>query len=179
MPELSNYHKAVAKWLIIVLVVTALAVTGIKYPEPDDIPPFPGPVDAIVPLGTTNLSDLSLSGTLGVDGASTLTGNTDVGGTLNYGTNNLYPVGYASSGQQLVYGTSLVTGTLAVSHGLTTVTFCLATLGEDPTAAGTTAAYVTTLVSSNTCTVKVWQDDMVTASDETNVDVHWLVVGAP
>lgn len=115
----------------------------------------------------------------GSTGNTAIDGTLDVAGTLQYGANNLYPVGYASSGQQAVYGTSNVTGTLSVPHGLTTVTFCLATMGEDPTAGAGDGAYVTVAVAGNACTVKVWQDDFVTAATETNVAVHWLVIGAP
>lgn len=117
------------------------------------------------------------------DGTNVLTvsnaGNVDAAGTLQYGANNLYPVGYSASGQQLVYGTATITGTAVIAHGLTTVTFCQATLGEDPTAGAGEAAHVTVTVAANVCTAKVWQDDFVTAASETNVDVHWLVIGAP
>lgn len=117
------------------------------------------------------------------DGTNVLTvsnaGNVDAAGTLQYGANNLYPVGYSASGQQLVYGTATITGTAVIAHGLTTVTFCQATLGEDPTAGAGDGAHVTVTVAANVCTAKVWQDDFVTAASETNVDVHWLVIGAP
>jgi len=112
-------------------------------------------------------------------GNITTTGALEVGGVIEYGTDDLNPVGFASSGQQLVYGSSLLTTSGTLTHGLTTVTFCMAMLGEDPTSAGTTAAYVTIVVAGNVCTAKVWQDDMVTASDEADVDVIWFAVGAP
>jgi hypothetical protein len=86
---------------------------------------------------------------------------------------------YATSGQQLVTGTSLVTGTATASHGLTTVTFALCTLGEDPTGGAGDGAMCSVTVSANVVTLKVWQDDFVTAATETNVDVHWLAVGTP
>jgi hypothetical protein len=101
----------------------------------------------------------------------------DISGTFNYGTNNLYPVGYASSGQQLVYGTDTITGTATPAHGLTTVTFCLCSLGSDPDDDAGDAAMCTTAVSSNVCTLKTWQDDFVTAATEADIPVHWLVVG--
>lgn len=106
-------------------------------------------------------------------------GAVDIASTFNYGANDLYPVGYASSGQQIVYGTASVTDTLAAPHGLTTVTFCLASLADAPSAASTNAAYVTTSVSGNVCTLQVWQDDLVTASGEAGSNVLWLVIGAP
>jgi hypothetical protein len=37
----------------------------------------------------------------------------------------------------------------------------------------------TVTVSANVVTLKVWQDDFITAATETDVDVHWLVVGVP
>lgn len=105
--------------------------------------------------------------------------NTDVAGTLQFGASNFYPVGYASSGEQIIVGTASITGTLAAPHGLTTVTFCLASLGEDPTAGAGDAAHVSVAVSANVCTLKAWQDDFVTAATETDVAVHWLVIGTP
>jgi hypothetical protein len=127
--------------------------------------------------GTPDVSldgeDAYVEGTLEVDG------NTTLDGTLQYGADDLYPLGYASSGQQAVYGTASITGTATAVHGLTTVTFCLCTLGEDPTAGAGDGAMCTVAVSANVCTLKVWQDDFVTAATETSVDVHWVVIGAP
>jgi len=104
--------------------------------------------------------------------------NIDASGYINYGSNDLYPLGYASDGQQVVVGTDLITGTATAAHGLTTVTFCLCTLGEDPETGAGDAAACTTAVATNVCTVKAWQDDF-TAATETDVVVHWLVVGTP
>lgn len=111
-----------------------------------------------------------------VDGA---TGNVTSEGTLQYGADDLYALGHATSGLQSVYGTASITGTATAAHGLTTVTFCMATLGEDPTDGAGDAAHVSVAVSSNVCTLKAWQDDFVTAASETDVAVHWLVIGAP
>jgi hypothetical protein len=90
-----------------------------------------------------------------------------------------YPLGYTTSGSQLIYGTSTITGTATAAHGLTTVTFAACTLGEDPTAGAGDGAMCTVTVAANVVTLKVWQDDFVTAATETDVDVHWLVVGVP
>ena len=86
---------------------------------------------------------------------------------------------YGSSGERAVSSTESITGTATVSHGLTTVTWALCILGEDPTAGAGEAAHVTVAVSGNTVTAKVWQDDFVTAATETDVDVHCLVIGTP
>jgi hypothetical protein len=106
------------------------------------------------------------------------TGNTDIAGTLQYGANNLYPVGFASSGQQAVYGTSTFTTTATATHGLTTVTFALCTLAEDPEVGAGDAALCSVAVSGNTVTLKLWQDDF-SAATEASVVVNWLVIGAP
>lgn len=86
---------------------------------------------------------------------------------------------YGSSGDKLVTTTESITGTVTVAHGLTTVTWALCVLGEDPTSGGGEAAHVSVAVSGNTVTAKVWQDDFVTEATETEVDVHCLVVGTP
>lgn len=86
---------------------------------------------------------------------------------------------YGSSGEQLVVGTDQITTTATAAHGLTTVTFALCTLGEDPTSGANEAAMCTVVVSGNTVTLKIWQDDFVSAATETDVDIHWLVVGTP
>jgi hypothetical protein len=123
--------------------------------------------------------NLDGEGTLNVAGASTLTGNVDMVGTLQYGADDLYPVGFASSGQQAVYGTDAITGTATAAHGLTTVTFALCALGEDPTSGAGDGAMCTVAVSGNVATLKIWQDDFITAATETDVVVQWIVVGAP
>ena len=110
-----------------------------------------------------------------IDGA---TGNITGEGTFQYGADDLYPVGFASSGQQAVYGTSTITGTEVAAHGLTTVTFALCTLGEVAETGAGDAAAVSLAISSNVVTLATWQDDF-TAATETDVVVHWLVIGAP
>lgn len=137
------------------------------------------------PTLTLNGEDAYVEGTFEVDGASNLAGamtlgsTLDVASTLNYGTSNHYPLGHASSGLQAVQGTASITTTGTAAHGLTTVTWCLATMGEDPTAGAGDAAHVTVAVAANACTLKAWQDDFVTAATETEVAVHWLVIGTP
>jgi len=102
----------------------------------------------------------------------------DVAGAINYGANDLYPVGFASDGQQAIYGTDSITTSATASHGLTTVTFCLCTLGEDAGTGAGDAASCSVAVATNTCTIKLWQDDG-TAATEADVAIQWLVIGAP
>ena len=123
--------------------------------------------------GVTNLTNLELAGTLDV------AGNTDLVGTLNYGANNLYVIGHDTSGEQFIYGTESITGTAEVAHGLTTVTYALCTMAEDPTVGAGEGATCSLTISTNTVTVKVWQDDNVTAATETEVDVNYFIIGTP
>lgn len=158
---------------IIGVIALVLVAFGVLRPDAAPETAVVTPESDIVQLGATNFDDLELSGNLDV------TGNTTVTGTLTYGSNDLNPLGYGSSGQQLVYGTASMTGTFTVTHGLTTVTFAVCTLGEDPGAGAGDAAMCTVTVSGNVVVVKNWQDDFVTAATETTTPTHWLVVGAP
>lgn len=117
---------------------------------------------------------VATGGEIQIESGATL--DVQSGATFNIGTK--YPVVYASAGQQIVYGTSTLTTTATAAHGLTTVTLCLCTLGEDPETGAGDAAACTTAVSANVCTLKTWQDDFAAAT-EADVVVHWLVVGAP
>jgi len=90
-----------------------------------------------------------------------------------------FPLGYATTGSQLVYGSDAITGTATAAHGLTTVTFAVCTLGEDPEAGAGDGAMCTVSISANVVTLDIWQDDFVTAATETDVIIHWLVVGVP
>lgn len=156
-----NSLLAIAAAVLLVALVLFLMYSGAGIGVVGEDP------DEIVGLGTTHFSGLAV------------TGNTDLAGTLQYGSDDLYPVGYGSSGQQLVYGTSSITGTATAVHGLTTVTFALCVLGEDPTSGSGESAYCTVVVSGNTVTLKAWQDDFVTAATEADTAIQWLVVGAP
>jgi len=122
-------------------------------------------------------STLDVSGAISDGGGDLVIGdNADITGTLQYGADDLYPVGYASSGQQAVYGTTAITGTATAAHGLTTVTFALCTLGKQQDA---NTAGCSLVVNSNTVTLYTYEDDNTTQSTEASVPVHWLVIGAP
>lgn len=95
-------------------------------------------------------------GTLGVTGAVTVTGNTDLSGTLQYGANDLYAVGHASSGKAIVAGIGTVSaeGYVAVAHGLTTVDAVLTSLCTIPSA---TFASASAIITGTTVTVHSWR----------------------
>lgn len=113
---------------------------------------------------------------VGATPASTpVAGAASIAGALTF-SGGRSPLAGASAGLKAVTGTNTVTGTLSVSHGLTTVTWCLATLGEDSVG---TKAGVTTAVAGNACTVKVWNSALTPAASSAGAIVHWLVIGAP
>lgn len=123
---------------------------------------------------TNNLLTLEANG-----GADVLTvdndGNTDAAGTLQFGADNLYPLGYASSGQQIVCGATTLTGTEEITPaGLTSVTYVIATQVTAPAA---TAAFLTSADTSETSfTLSSWEADYDAGS--TPVEVHYCAIGA-
>jgi hypothetical protein len=126
---------------------------------------------------TQSGKDLEVGDDLTVYDDTVLTDDVDVGGDLNFGGSNLYPLGYTNTNYQIVAGTASITGTLAVSHGLTEIITAICTLGEDPTSGGGDGAMCTATISGSTVTLKVWQDDFVTEATETGVDVHYAILG--
>jgi hypothetical protein len=102
-------------------------------------------------------------------------GAVDFASTVNYGTDNLYPLGYASSAQQMVCGTSGVfteTSAVAVS-GITTITYALVTQITDPASTG---AFLTVdAPTTSTLTINSWETDATTGT--TGVNAYYCVVG--
>ena len=147
--------------VVVLLAITALASCDTLIPQ------------GVMGAGVTNLTNLELAGTLDVGG------NTDLVGTLNYGANNLYLIGHSASGEQFFFGVQNITTSETVTHGLTTVTYALCTMAEDPTSGVGDAVFCTVAVSGNAVTLKTWQDDYVTGATEIDVAVMYLIIGTP
>ena len=118
-------------------------------------------------------------GVEGLTNSDSLVVDSVTAGEVVFGDDDLYPVGFATDGQQLVYGVQDVTTSEVAAHGLTTVTWAICNLAEDPAATAGAGAHCTVSVAANEVTINVWQDDFVTAATEADVAVHWLVIGAP
>lgn len=104
-------------------------------------------------------------------------GNTDVAGTLQFGADDNYALGYASSAQEVACFASSITGTRSLAAtGLTTATFVIATLITDP-GAGAGAPFIVSADAPTTSTViiNVWQDDATAATSVATV--HWCAYG--
>lgn len=131
----------------------------------------------------TAVDDVTAGGELTVTGSisagTTLDtgGNADIGGTLQFGADNLFPIGFASSGREVVCGTSTFTGTNQITPtGLTTVTSALLTMTTDPSAAAG-APFVVTADAPTTSTfnVSAWQDGATAAT--TTVSLMYCAIG--
>jgi len=110
-----------------------------------------------------------------VNGTIAMTGAVDVSGALQYGANNLYPLGYASDGYQLVLGSSTVTTTTVIVHGLTTPLYGFCTMSGSLTDNEEQKCSVG--ISGSDVTIYVWKEDG-TAGDS-GVLVFWQVFGTP
>ena len=155
------------KKTILIILICLLVIAGALLVYDRLVP------QGLMGAGVTNLTNLELAGTLDV------VGNTDLTGTLVYGANNLYPVGFASSGQELLYVIQDVTANeIIVSTGLSTITFAVCSMCEVPEVA-TDAAFCTIDVTTNVVRAKIWQADGSTSSNEADVCIMTLIVGAP
>lgn len=133
---------------------------------------------AVTLAGNIGAVDVSASGDLYVaDDADVngelLAGSLTVTGTLQYGS--LYPLGYASDGYQLVLGSSTVTTTTVIVHGLTTPLYGFCTMSGSLTDNEEQKCSVG--ISGSDVTIYVWKEDG-TAGDS-GVLVFWQVFGTP
>ena len=155
------------KKTILIILAVLLVIAGAFFVYDRLVP------QGLMGVGVTNLTNLELAGTLDV------AGNTDLVGTLNYGADNLYPVGYAASGEaMLVVTQDISVSEVVVSTGLSTITWALCSMCEDP-AAATAGAFCTVSITTNVVTGKVWQADGSTATDEADVCVNFYIIGTP
>lgn len=133
--------------------------------------------------GLTNLDDVDIDGYIQGDGfyiADTtgntlITGTLDVASTVNYGSDNLYPLGYVSADIQIECGvTATFTDTVAVTaSALTTATYVIATQITDPAA---TAVFLTVdAPAANVFNIDSWEDDYTVGT--TGITVYWCAIG--
>lgn len=102
----------------------------------------------------------------------TVGGDVAITGTLQYG--GLYPLGYASVGQQIVCGTITFTeSTVITDTGLTTVTYVLANQITTPAATG---AFLTVSdPTTSTFTLSSWEADY--SEGTSGVAAHYCAIG--
>jgi hypothetical protein len=110
-------------------------------------------------------NDLVVGGTVNVTGATTLTGAV-TGKVLRYPT----------PGIQEICGTSNVTTTTTISHGLATPSYVVVSIGQDASADGSLVTYTN---SAGVVTLKGWNRAAVPTPVTTPVAVSWCVIGTP
>jgi hypothetical protein len=102
-------------------------------------------------------------------------GALDVASTVNYGSDNLYPLGYASSGYEIECGTtSTFTETTTVTaSSLTTITVALVTQITTP---ASTAAYLTASdPTTSTVDLNSYESDFTAGT--TGITAHYCLIG--
>lgn len=77
----------------------------------------------------------------------------------------------------MVMGATTITATGAVTHGLTTPLYCVATMADDPV--DDQEDRVTCVVAGATVTVKVWKEAATPTAGDSGVVVNWIVGGTP
>jgi hypothetical protein len=136
------------------------------------------PAFSVDSLGVSNLFEVRDAATpvlqVNNGGAMVATGSLDVGGTLNYGANNLYVMGYASSGASVVCATQTVTDTLTVATGLTTPLFCWANIAGTVSGDARTAACA---VSSTNAVITVRNSALTPVANATGVATYYCAIG--
>jgi cytoskeletal protein CcmA (bactofilin family) len=125
-------------------------------------------------LGGISLENAETIGNA-VNGTIAMTGAVDVSGALQYGANNLYPLGFGTDGYQMVLGSVEVTETVTVTHGLTTPLYGFCTMSGSPT---DNEEQVCSLgILTDTVTIYVYKEDG--SAGDSGVDVFWQVYGTP
>ena len=167
---------------LVVLVVLALAVSvGALIEANQDGDVQIGQAEALTGTGQTDMTTLVLAEDLTVGDDAVITDDASVGGDLTVtgaaaiGSGGLYPLGYASSGYEIVCGTSgTFTETSPVSvSGLTTITHAIVTQITDPASTG---AFLTVdAPSTSTLTINSWETDATVGT--TGVNVYYCAVG--
>jgi hypothetical protein len=118
--------------------------------------------------------DADINGDLDVDGTAYLD-TVDIDGDLTIGADGLYPLGYATSGQQIVCGTTatFTTTTTVAPTGLTVTDYVIASQITTP-AAG--AAFMTVSdPTTSTFVISTWESDYTAGT--TGITAHWCAIG--
>ena len=126
---------------------------------------------------TTQTNDLQVWEQSNGTDVATLTnaGALDIASTFNYGTGNLYPLGYASVSQEIQCGvTATFTDTTSVTaSALTTVTYAIAIQVTDPVS---TAVFLTVdTPSGQTFSLDSWEADYTVGT--TGITAYWCAIG--
>ena len=125
--------------------------------------PTAKPVAVINSAGMSNLLEVQKNATpvFTVNQAGTITG---------------YVLQYGSTGQKEVCGSTVITGTGTIAHGLATPSYVTYGIAQDVTGDGASLSHTN---SSATVTIKAWSAALTPAAASTPVTVDWCVKGTP
>ena len=130
-------------------------------------------VVALVALGSVGDESMGLH-----PGSSTaLLGNLDVGGTLNYGSNNLYPLGWDAASDKVVCGTTgtfTETTTVDLSGSFSDVDYAIVTQITDPASTGALVTVDDPGAGTN-LVVNSWESDATVGT--TGVNAFYCAFG--
>ena len=128
--------------------------------------------DSISVAGNADLTTINNSG-----GDLDINDNVDITGTLQYGADNLYPLGVSSSGFQAVWGSEIITGAIVITHNLTSPVWADCEMGQAPSAVAGESFDCYVLISGAVVTVTTISSDTIDAT--TGATVYWEVKGTP
>ncbi len=83
---------------------------------------------------------------------------------------------YASTGQQIVCGSTTITGTGVIAHALATPVYVMAQLAQDTTGGSEHLSHTN---SAATVTIKVWNSALTPAASNAGAVIDWCVIGTP
>lgn len=125
---------------------------------------------------TVNFSGATVTGLAGdITGDTIISGTLTVTDSLQYGADDLYPLGYATDAQQMVCGTTaaFTATTVITPTGLSTVTYAIATQITTPAATG--ELLTISAPTTSTFVLSSWEADYTEGT--TGVTAHWCAVG--
>lgn len=155
--------------LIAAVAIALLCVLGLSVTQAaPQAPAHPADAVQLVPTPITTPSMLD---------ALQTTSNVTVGGNLNVtGVITGGVLQYPTPGLKQICGSSTITGTGALAHGLSTPSYVQVSLNTD---ANGDHVRVSSANASGTVTAKVWNSALTPVAAQTPVTVDWCVIGTP
>lgn len=172
---MSDKTKKLVGWALVSVAIIVAAFLGVNFPAP------PPPVDLGVAATRGGVGQpikfdraVRFAQPVGMSQSLDVTGNTTVGGGL---TVALTPVALqlgVLAGKRIVCGSTTITGTGTLTHGLATPSAVTLGLGQDATGNGN---YLSFTNATGVVTAKAWNSALTPAPATTPVVVDWCING--
>lgn len=156
--------------LVLVLVlIAAVIIAGCQSP----------PTDPSVAGNTEVMRGLRVQNDAAVGGALTVTGAGDIGGSLNFGANDLYPVGNTADGKKLLIG--VTGGVVQKATVVPTVSYIstVTAFGCEPQSAAFAGAWDcrVQLGAANQLTMTLYEVDATPVPTAAYAKIQYWIVG--